>query len=334
MWQVQFKILDQRRGQLRVAEGDAAHHHVAAELSVFRFLVYGGLVGNIDGVLHHVLDALHIGAHLHESLARADEGFRRGGEGAEEALKRQNHTHGELPLHRKPDTQHQHSGAGKLRHRGGDEAEILVQLLKPDVLGVDAGLIARPFLKITVFRAGGFQRFDHLDAGDGGGGQLAAVAHHDAGEINPLFRHHARDKEIDDDARQSYQRQNHAVAQHDHKIEDHHDRIQRQRREGVHHRRGDAGVGRHALLNIPGHALGVKLQRQAQDFPHILRVAHHGDLTVDAQGVDRVHPCHNDLNGRHAQHSQREGQQPCRILPGQQLIHKDAGEAGIDNPHQ
>jgi len=76
-------------------------------------------------------------------------------------------------------------------HQGGDQAghraQVLIQPDKFDGLGVDAGMIARPFFKIAVFRAAGLNGFDHFNAGNRSGGKLARIARLHPGKVDALM---------------------------------------------------------------------------------------------------------------------------------------------------
>ena len=59
--------------------------------------------------------------------------------------------------------------------------------------------------------------------------------------------------QVQQQGRDAYQSHQHAVAQHDHQVKDYHDRIQGQRRYGIHQRARDGRVRSLPLQNIPGH---------------------------------------------------------------------------------
>ena len=86
--------------------------------------------------------------------------------------------------------------------------------------------------------------------------------------------------------------------------------MQRQRCQRVHHRFGDSGIAGHTLLDVTRHMLRIKFQREAQDFPHVFRIADGSNLAVDAQRIKCVHPRHNDLNNARAKHPKRQWHQP------------------------
>ena len=72
--QVHGEVGDDGAPQPGIAEGDVLQFHLAPELSgVLRRLVRAESQRGILGVLHHVLHALHLGAHLLDGLARADQ---------------------------------------------------------------------------------------------------------------------------------------------------------------------------------------------------------------------------------------------------------------------
>ena len=92
----------------------------------------------------------------------------------------------ELTHHAESHAQNQHERVGEGGHKGGDQAEILIELGKSRGLRVDRGLEACPALKITVLRAAGLDGLHHLDTGDRGGRQLALIASLDARDVNSL----------------------------------------------------------------------------------------------------------------------------------------------------
>ena len=180
------------------------------------------------------------------------------------------------------------------------------------VLGVDRGLIARPFAEEAVLRAGGLDGLRHADARQGGGGQLALVPHLHPGQVDPLPGKIPGHPDVQDQGGQADQGQHQAVAQHQHQVEHHHDGVQQQRRDGLHQRAGDGGVGGLALEDVAHHALGEELHGQAQHLPHVGGVADDGQLAVDLQRIHRPRPLHHQLQRAQQRHQRDEGVQPPR----------------------
>ena len=255
----------------------------------------------------------------------------RRGKGGHETLEGQNHTHGELSRHRQPYAQRQHDDIRQRGHEGRRHAQVLIQLGILDLLGVHAGLIAGPFLEIAVFRAAGLDGFDHFNAGDRRACQLARVAHLDAGEVGALPGDDPGHEHIDCNGGQAHDGQRQAVTDHDDEVEDHHDRLQHEGREGVHQRFCNVGVGVLALHDIARHALGEELHWHPQHLPHIAGAAHSGQLAVDAQGVHRLNPCHDDLHHGQCRKSDDERREPFGIDSGQQPIQKYAGKSRLNH---
>ena len=332
---MQGKVPDQGGSQRRIAEAHVFQLHLAGELGVVR-RVGEGRIGEagIVGIFHHVVHPLHLGAHLLDGLARGDEQHGRSHEGAQKALEAQDGADGKAALHHLAHAQDQHRRARQGAQQGRDHAQVLVELGKADRRGVHRGLIARPFFKVAVFRAAGLDGLHHLDAGDGGGGKLAAVPHLGAGDVHALGGDDLGHQQIQHDGGEAHNREQHAVAQHDHQIKDHHPRVQQQRGKGIHQGAGDGGVGVHALQDIARHALGKEAHGHFQQFPQEGGAAHQGHFAVDLQGVDRLDPGREQLGRPQKGQQAQEGRQQLPVLPGEQPVHKEVGKHRVHDAEE
>ena len=181
--------------------------------------------GRIVRVLHHILDALHLGAHLHQALSRRDQRPDRPAEAGQEPLKLGDHAHGELTVHGQPCPGDGDGAAAHHRYDGGDQTQYLFHPGRAHLLGVDAGLISGPASKEAVFRAAGFNRLNHLNAGDGGAGQLAPIPHLHPAQVDALLRNNTGHCHVDRDGDKPQQGQLPAVSNHHHKVKHHHDEL-------------------------------------------------------------------------------------------------------------
>ena len=89
----------------------------------------------------------------------------------------------------------------------------------------------------------------------------------DAGNVHPLGRNDGGHPQVQQDRADTDERKEYAVMEHDDEIEHHHHRLERQRREGLHQRRGNGSIGGLAVRDISRHTLIEKLHRKPQHFP-------------------------------------------------------------------
>ena len=332
----QVEVLDERLREPGVAEGHAAHHHAAGELVVLHVVAQLrlGPVHRVLGVLHDVLDALHVRAHLLYGLARRDQRHRGLAELGQKALKGQDHARRELPVDGQPDAGHHDRAVGDGRDQRGQRAEVLAELLIAHLLRVHAGLIAGPPLEKAVFRAAGLDGLYHLYARHGGARELALVALLHPGDVDALFGYQPREAEIDDYGRHAHEREQYAVTEHHDEIEQHQRRVYDEWGEDLDHAAGNGGVGVLPLLDVARHALGEKGHGQMQYLPHEGGAAHYGQLAVYPQGVYGPYPL--DRQPHRAEEHQRQGEaaQPADVLPGQQPVEEDVREHAVYYPDE
>ena len=155
-----------------------------------------------------------------------------------------------MSVDREPDTQKQHRIIGKAADDRRNNPQNRVQFRIANDLRIDRRLIARPAHEIAVFRAGRLDRFGQAHASERCGCKLACVAHLDARQVHTLFGNVLGNQQIQDDGHDAHEGEGDAVAQHDHQVEHHHDRIQRQRSGGMHKRPCNRGVRCLALQDI------------------------------------------------------------------------------------
>ena len=327
----QVEILDQRFGQPGIAEGHMFELDRTGQLVIFHFFIVI-VIGQdrVIRILHDVFDPFHGGPHLLQGLAGGGQPGGRRHKAGQIALELGDQTDGELALHGQVDAHDDDQHVGDHGHQGRDHAQILIDQVIFDVLGVDTGLITGPSLKVTFFRARGLDGFDHLDTGYGSAGQLAAVTHLDTGDIDPPGGYDPGHEDIDDHGSQAQNGQYGADPQHDCQIKDHHDRIQEEGGEGIDQVAGNDRVGPLSLLDIAGHPLGIKFHGQAENLPHIGGIAHNGHFAVDPQAVNLPHARDQDFQGRESGQSDDKGHGPVRILAHQQSVEEYSREAGID----
>ena len=184
------KIPDQRLRQAGITEGDMLQLHLSRQFGIVlvlpdRFILHVRVVG----ILHHILHALHTGAHFLDGLTSAYEGHRRAEEGPHIALKNGDHADGKIALHGVKNTEEQDDIICGCADKGWNDAEVGVHFFKLYVLGVHGGLIPRPLLEEAVFRPGSFDGFRHADSRHGGGSQLAFVPHLYPGQVDAAPAH-------------------------------------------------------------------------------------------------------------------------------------------------
>ena len=120
--------------------------------------------GHIGGIFHNILNPFHIGAHFLERLPRGNQRHRGGNERRKKALKRHDHTDGKQTFHRQETACHQHGRSAKGAYQSRQQLKKQIGALIPNLICIDACLIAGPFFKKAVFGAAGLDGLDHLDA--------------------------------------------------------------------------------------------------------------------------------------------------------------------------
>ncbi|CDC62702.1 unknown [Clostridium sp. CAG:448] len=328
------EIPDQWLCKARIAEGDVFQLNIAGKLVVLVFLRRGTVKHRIGGILHHVLDPLHIGAHLLQGLPCRDQRHRRRNKRGKESLERHDHTDGERPLHRQENAGDQHRRAAERVDQLRQKPEKLIYPLKVHLVGIDACLVARPLLEKAVFGAACLDGFNHFNAGNRRPGKLTGVAHLHARDIDALFQNNLRDDQIRKHGKKPDQRQHNTVPEHHDQIKHHHCRLKYQRCKGIHQLFGNHRVCGLPPLNVACHPLGEKFHGHAQNLPHKGGVSYHRKLTADPQRVHRLNHCDNELNNADPRKRKDKRHQPAGILLRQQSVQKDARKRRGNHPEQ
>ena len=290
--------------------------------------------GFILRVFHHVLHALHLGAHFLDGLSGGNQRLGGGHEGTQEALEHQHPAQSVGSLHGQPYAQHQHGVIGKAGEKGGDHADQMLGFIGLHALGVHRRLIPGPFLEKPVFRPAGFDGLDHGNAASRGGMQLGAVPHLHTGNVDAFIGNDPGHEDVQHQRKKPDEGQQRALPQHQHQVKHHHGGVEQKRAKGIHQRFRDGGVQGKPPLNIPRLPLGIEFHGQPQHLPHIGRAADGSHFPVDFQSIDGLGPGDHDLNESQQDQERNKGVQPFPVFPCQQPVHKDAGGDRIDDAEQ
>ena len=316
-----------------VPEGHVLHLDFPAQLLVFLFLL-PRVEARVLLVAHHVVDPLHLRDHLLHALPGADQARCRAHEAAQEALEGHHAAGCEFPADHESDADPEHR---QVRHAADHRRDAPHHRIQPhvaDVLAVDARLVSGPPPEETVLRAAALDGLDHADAAQRGAAHLGGVPLLHPRDVDPLGRNDLAHADVDQDGSDADQAQHPAVPDHDHEIEDHHPCLQRQRREGLHQRQRDAGVGRLPVGDVGAQPLREELHRQPQHLPQVAGVPVGGHLSLDPQAVYRPDPADNDLDHAHRDEDSEEGHQPFRIPSRQQPVQEGLAEHRGDEVDQ
>ena len=116
------EVLDKRRLQLRVSEGNIVQFNIPGQLGIVDIPVTAfclrpglGFHGRRVRIFHDVLYTLHVGAHLLQHLSDGYQTGHGGHECTQEILKSHDHTNCELSFHCQIDTQYHDHDISSLR---------------------------------------------------------------------------------------------------------------------------------------------------------------------------------------------------------------------------
>ena len=237
-------------------------------------------------------------------------------------------------MHRKPHPDDQNRGVQKARQDGRDHAKVAVQFLIAVVLRVHRSLVPCPAFKITVLRAAGLDRFNHLHGRGRRRRQLCLVTHHHTRNIDTAFGDQVCGQDLKQDRHHSDQRQKPGIADHDDEIEHHHHRVHRHGRDCRHDFFRDPRIRALARLDIASHALAEEFHREPKDLPHVGGVARYGHLSAQREGVNCLDPGRCQLQKCYCAESDEKRSKPGGFLSCQHPVKEDTGKRSVRNADQ
>ena len=177
-FEMKGKIIDDGRFHGGITEGHMLQVQLPAEFLISPlsdFIRRQMFFGNICRAVHHILRLFQPDSHFLDGFPKIDEFFNRFHKCGQEAGKGQQGTGSERTLKDQPDPKSQNRNICQFSQRQRDHAKIFVDpgLLRIAVVG--KGLIARPSVEKSVFRAGCLNRLDHADPAHRGCAELAVI---------------------------------------------------------------------------------------------------------------------------------------------------------------
>ena len=144
-----------------------------------------------------------------------------------------------------------------------------------------------------------------------------------ARDVHALFGDKPCHNGVDGNGRQSHSRKKQALVDHQHKIKDHHSRVYCHGRKGVDERVRHGRVHARPRLNVASEPLREELHGQVNNLPHVRGVADYPHLAINAERVNRLDPCGDQLkNRKHSQH-RRKRPKPVGIDARQQAVQEN-----------
>ena len=153
----------------------------------------------------------------------------------------------------------------------------------------------------------------------------------DAGDIRPPGSDDLRYDQVENDGRNTDQREDHTVFEHENKIDNHHDNVQKERSQHIHQGGCNRGVCILPLQKISGKALGEKVHRKPQELPHVITVSDGCHFAVDLERIDGLDPGRRDLGDSKNEHQSQKRVKQVYIFTGQQPVHEETDKGGIDD---
>ena len=328
--QFEGEILQNRRSLLGVTEGHVADADVPRHGGDDP-LVLAHSEDRILFVIGHVLNALHAGTHLRHFLPSGDQLLRRGDEGLQKALQRQQHAGGQLAVNNQQRTQRHQHHIGDIQQKTRERAQIGVDLRNLRLTRHHSGLHARPLGKHALLRAAGLDGLHHVQDARRGAGQHAAVTGNDPRDLHPPAGDILRHEQVEHQRRHANERQHRADGEHHDQVHRHGDQPHAHRCEGVHEGACNDGVILLTACNVTCHSLGEKLHGQMQHMNQIRAVGRHSKPPLHVILIGGRHRQQQELQHRHADEDPQQRHEPGSVRTGEDLIHKAGGQRGLGN---
>ena len=295
------------------------------------------LASLFGGVGHHVVDTLHLGAHLENgggALHKSHGGFHKL---SHESLERHQHTDGELSVEDECGTEDEDERVGEMTEDEGPEGA----LLECHLLIVATGEGACPKLEEASFGSCRLDALDVIHARHCDAIELAFALFESTGEVGAQFAFCRHGVDIECHNGYADNGEQHTVLRHHHNIYHQQGHIHCIGGEDSDEGGGDMLVERLALHDVAHISLGEKFYREIESMPKESGVALEGHAARKTSPIDIVEQGKEKIEHHKTGYADEEGDGPLVVFAGDDAVEEHLGEEGIyhtrkrhENAHQ